>query len=456
MSADATAAATAMTTAVSPWLGGGSLASQPPLRGGTSADVVIVGGGYTGLSAALAFREEGRRVVLLEAQFCGFGASGRNAGHLTPTIGKDVPTLLRLFGKERTARFVALADLAIGEVEDLMRRHRIECAYEPVGNVIAAVHPKQFAAIDRAAEAARVLDLPGEILEPEAMRQRGLPRTFLRGFHETHGGLMDPGLYVQGLRSAALEAGVEIHELTPVTSIEDGQRPRVITREGSVSADLLVLGVNAYGLGFDLPPPLPSRMLPVYVQLIRTAPLTPEQLARVGWPGREGVYTAHEVLESWRLTSDNRIVGGSKHVRYGYGGRTLPDRDASLTLRLEAVLRARFPELAEVAVTDVWGGRIAFGLDFLPAVGRAGTAGRILYSLAYAGHGIAMASYAGRMLVDLENGRTGPGSALWERRGWPIPPEPLRWLVFRGLNGLFEAIDRRVDRSLAAGSPMTP
>lgn len=443
-------------SAISPWLGGGADALQPPLRGETAADVVIVGGGYTGLSAALALRAEGRRVVVLEAEFCGFGASGRNAGHLTPTIGKDVPTLLRLFGKERTARFVALADVAIGEVEALIERHRIECAYEPVGNVIAAVHPRQFAAIDRAAEAARVLGLPGEILEPDAMRRRGLPRTFLRGFHETHGGLMDPGLYVRGLRRAALEAGVEIHEQTPVTSVEDGPRPRVRTREGSASADLLVLAVNAYGLGFDLPPPLPSRMLPVYVQLIRTAPLTDEQLARVGWRGREGVYTAHEVLESWRLTRDSRIVGGSKHVRYGYGGKTLPDRDAALTLRLEAVLRARFPELGEVPVTDVWGGRIAFGLDFLPAVGRTGTAGRILYALAYAGHGIAMASYAGRMLVDLENGRTGPGAALWERRGWPIPPEPLRWLVFRGLNGLFEAIDRRVDRLVAAGSPLLP
>lgn len=433
--------------AVSPWLSEPA-DPQPPLRGDVHADVVIVGGGFTGLSTALALRAEGMRVVLLEAQFCGFGASGRNAGHLTPTIGKDVPTLLKLFGKEKTARYVALADLAMSEVETLMQRHAIDCEYEAVGNVIAAVHPKQFAALDRAAEASRVLGLPGDLLEPVDMRRRGLPRTFLRGFHETHGGILNPGLYVLGLRRAALAAGVEIHEHSPVLSIDDGARPSVRTRDGSADGDLLVLGVNAYGMGLALPRPLPSRMLPIHVQLLQTAPLTAEQLARVGWQGREGVYTAHEVLESWRLTRDNRVVGGSKHIRSGYGGQMLPDRDAAVALRLEAVFRRRFPELGEVEVTSAWGGRIGLALDFLPVVGRTGSAGRVLYAMSYAGHGVAMASYAGRMLADLAAGRPNPGSVLWDRWVPPLPPEPLRWLVFRALNGFFEAIDRRVDRSI--------
>jgi glycine/D-amino acid oxidase-like deaminating enzyme len=434
------------TLSVSPWMSEPA-DGTPSLRGDVSADVVIVGGGYTGLSTALALRAEGMRVVLLEAQFCGFGASGRNAGHLTPTIGKDVPTLLRLFGKEKTARFVALADLAMGEVEALIDRHAIACDYEPVGNIIAALHPRQFAAVDRAAEASRVLGLPGQLLEPAEMQRRGLPRSFLRGFHETHGGILNPGLYVLGLRRAALEAGVEIHEHSPVVEIEDGARPRVRTRDGSASGDLLVLGVNAYALGLALPRPLASRILPIYVQLLQTAPLTPEQLARVGWQGREGIYTAHEILESWRLTRDNRIVGGSKHIRYGYGGQVMPDRDATVALKLEAVLRTRFPELAEVEVTAAWGGRIGLSLDFLPVIGRTGSAGHVLYSMSYAGHGLAMASFAGRMLADLAAGRENPGSVLSDRWVPPLPPEPLRWLLFRALNGFFEAIDRRIDRA---------
>lgn len=431
---------------ISPWLAE-PIDACASLQADIKADAVVVGGGYTGLTTALALRAEGMRVVLLEAHSCGFGASGRNAGHLTPTIGKDVPTLLRLFGKERTGRFVSLADTAMAEVESLMSRHSIACEYEAVGNVIAAVHPKQFAAVDRAAEASRTLGLPGKLLDTAQMQERGLPRAFLRGFHETHGGVLNPGLYVRGLRRAAIKAGVEIHEHSPVVSIEDGAKPVVRTHEGSVTANLLVLGVNAYGFGLALPKPLDSRLLPIYVQLIQTAPLTPQQLARVGWKGREGIYTAHEILESWRLTADNRIVGGSKFIRYGYRGRTLPDRDAAVTLRLEAVLRRRFPELAEVEVTSVWGGRIGMTLDFLPTIGRTGKAGKILYAMSYAGHGVAMASLAGRMLADLAAGRDGPGSVLVSRRTIPLPPEPLRWAAFRALTTLFESIDRRVDQS---------
>jgi gamma-glutamylputrescine oxidase len=207
--------------------------------------------------------------------------------------------------------------------------------------------------------------------------------------------------------------------------------------------------VNAYGLGLDLPGPLARRLLPLYVQLLRTRPLTAEQLERIGWQGREGIYTAHEVLESWRLTADQRIVGGSKHARYALGGAELPDADPATATLLEGVLRRRFPEVPDVEIDGHWGGRIGFALDFLPVVGRTGTAGRILYSMSYAGHGIAMASYAGRMLADLASGREGPGALLWKRSTIPLPPEPLRWLVFRALIGFFEAVDRRVDRRIA-------
>ncbi len=409
-------------------------------------DAVVVGGGYTGLSTALALRAEGLSVAVVEARTCGFGASGRNAGHLTPTIGKDLPTLMRLFGHDRVASLVGLVELAIDEVERLIRVHAIECEYEAVGNVIAAVHPRQFANIDRAAAAARAFGLPGELLEPDAMRARGLPGSFLRGYHEPHGGILHPGLYVAGLRRAALACGATIFEESPVLRVEDGQRPCAHTQEGSVRGRVLVIATNAYARGLPLPAPLPAYMMPAYVQLLQTAPLNPAQLAAVGWQGHEGLYTAHEALESWRLTRDNRIVGGAKHVRYGYAGRVLPDADADVALRLDAVYRRRFPELADVEITQTWGGRIGFALDFLPVVGRTGKANNIYYSMSYAGHGIAMATYSGRMVADLVAGRSGPGAALWARRSLRLPPEPFRWLVFHALNGFFEGVDRRVDR----------
>ena len=151
------------------------------------------------------------------------------------------------------------------------------------------------------------------------------------------------------------------------------------------------------------------------------------------------------MLESYRLTDDHRIVGGAKTVRYGFGGRALADDPATFAF-LEAAFRDRFPALRHVAVTHRWGGPIAFALDFLPTVGVTGRHRNVFYSAGYAGHGIAMASYAGTMVADLLLGRDGPGRALWGRRTVPMPPEPLRWLVATGLVGLFAAIDRRTDR----------
>ncbi len=426
----------------SPWLETLDLTPAQPLREALDADVAIIGAGYSGLSTALALRQAGLRVAVLESRYAGFGASGRNAGHLTPTIGKDLPTLVTLYSAERVAGLLKLADAAIAHVEAAIVSHAIDCDYEPVGNVIAAVHPRQHANLDRAAAAARRCGVPGELLEPGDMRRRGLPPSFTRGWLEPHGGVLNPGKYVRGLRRAALDAGALLFEDTPVTAIDARAPALVSTPGGLVRARHVVVATNAFTPELGR---LRSRVLRTHVQLFQTAPLTPAQLARVGWQGREGVYTAHEMLESYRLTKDDRIVGGAKLIRYGFRGRWLPDVDPRLAAFLERTFRARFPELADVAVTRHWGGPIAFALDFLPLVGRDRRQPNVLHAVAYAGHGLALASYAGTLLADLILERESLGSALWTRTQVPLPPEPLRWLTVRGLTAFFGRIDRKAD-----------
>jgi gamma-glutamylputrescine oxidase len=422
--------------------------ARAKLTSSEQADVVVIGAGFTGLSAALALRREGFDVAVLEADYVGFGASGRNAGHLTPQIGKDLPTLLRLYSHDRVRALLGLVDRAIQSTEDLISSLGLECDYEPVGNILAAVHPGQFRSLDRAAEAAKAFSVDSELLEPESMRQRGLPGSFLRGLHERAGGLLDPGRYVTSLARAAEAEGVRIFERSAVLGLEEGPRLRVRTKEGSVDAPRAVVAVNAYGLDLPLPGKIARAALPIYVQLFRTEPLTSAQLSRVGWAGRQGVYTCHEILESWRLTADNSIIGGSKFIRYGYGGGRLRDRDGLVSAGLERVFRTRFPELTDVAVAKHWGGRIAMALDFLPAQGCSGRYDNIFYSLGYAGHGLALASHAGSMIADLMAGRHGPSTTLADRWSVGLPPEPLRWLAFQGLVKYFAAVDRRVDRQL--------
>jgi glycine/D-amino acid oxidase-like deaminating enzyme len=308
--------------------------------------------------------------------------------------------------------------------------------------VLAAVHPKQHGMLDKAGKAAAELGLDAEMLEPEAMRSRDLPATFTRGLLMRRGGILHPGRYVQGLRRVAETAGAHIAERSPVVRIEEGSPALVVTPGGRVRARAVVLATNAWtpALGW-----LRGTIARFHVYLFATAPLGEAERAAIGWRGREGIYTAHEMLESYRLTDDHRIVGGAKTVRYGFDGRALADDPATFAF-IEAAFRERFPALRHVAVTHRWGGPIAFALDFLPAVGVTGAYRNVYYSVGYAGHGIAMGSYAGTMIADLLLGRDGPGRVLWGHWKVPMPPEPVRWLVARGLVGAFGAIDRRVDR----------
>ena len=410
---------------VSPWLAEAD-ELNPPLADDLEVDVAIIGAGLTGLCSALELQAQGLSVALIESATAGFGASGRNAGHLTPTIGKDLPTLTRFFGRERVRALLHLVETAIGYVETLIEQYAISCDYEPVGNIVAAVHPRQYANLDRAAAAAAAYGVAGELLEPDEMRKRGLPASFQRGYLEPHGGILHPGRYVRGLRRAALQAEIALYEQTAVQRIDATQPAVVHTPKACVRARHVVIATNAYTPTLGV---LRSAVLPMYVQLFQTEPLSPAQHSLIDWRGHEGIYTAHEMLESYRLTSEGRIVGGAKHVRYGFAGRTLPDYSPALAASLELIFRLRFPQLSDLKITDHWGGPIAMALDFLPAVGRLGKHGNVLYAVGYAGHGVALASYAGRMLTDLLLERNGPGSALWSRRRLPLPPEPLRWLI---------------------------
>ncbi|MEE9608350.1 MAG: FAD-binding oxidoreductase [Myxococcota bacterium] len=432
--------------AVSPWMDEPCEAA-PSLSGSLETDVAVIGAGYTGLSTALALRAEGLRVAVLEREVAGFGASGRNAGHLTPTIGKDPPTLLRAFGRERARALVALAEDAVRHVERNIERFAIDCDYVPAGNVLAAVHPRQHARLERAAEASAALGAKVRFLPPEDMRKRGLPAAFTCGVLEECGGTLHPARYLRGLRRAALDAGVALHEQTPVLGLDAGRVARLRTPEGEVRAERVVLAANAFTpeLGW-----LRSRVTRLSVSLFESAPLSPEQRDAVDWRGREGIYTAHELLESYRLTARGTVVGGSKRVRYAFGGRAVPDAHPPTFALLESTFRERFPELADVAVERFWSGPIACTLDFLPVLGRTGKHGNVLYGAGYSGHGIALASYAGPLLADLALERDGPARALTRGLRLPMPPEPVRWLVVHALTGLFALLDNRVDRAARA------
>lgn len=419
----------------------------PPLAGDIDTDIAIVGGGYTGLSAALRLRELGHEVVLLEQEFCGFGASGRNAGHLTPTIGKDIFSCIRVYGEKRGLDLIRFGEDAVAFTERLIAEREIACDYRPNGNIIAGVHPGQREILARSAGLAARHGLHADFLDEAEMRARALPSAFLFGVHETGGGHLHPGKYVMGLRRAALDAGVQIYEKSPVDHIERGKTIILRSGESGVKARRILLATNAFtpvSLGM-----FRSKVAPLAVSLFSTPPLSDAQLKRLGWAGGEGLYTAHESLESFRLTADRRLLGGSKYVRYGYGS-SLPPADHPKTFaRLETMFRARFPEIAEAGIESYWSGWIALVLDFLPICGTVKGEENIYYSMGYNGHGIAQASMMGAAMADRMAGQDSGALDVLSRRLLPLPPEPFRWLAVHGLLAFLMGKDRRLDRKIA-------
>jgi gamma-glutamylputrescine oxidase len=424
---------------------------QPRLAGDTSADVAIVGGGLTGLSTVLALRRAGVEAVVLEREFCGFGASGRNAGHLTPTIGKDMPTLLMMYGEERTGRIVRFADHCVHRTEQLIAELGIDCDYHPAGNIMAVVHPKQEKRLRRAARVAERVGADVRFIEPEEMRARGVPPAFLCGALEGSGGTLNPGKLVLGLRGAALQSGIRIYEQTPVLEVHEGAKPSLRTPHGTVRAERVVMASNAYTREIGR---AGRKIAPLYITLCESAPLSDAQLEAIGgWPGREGVYTAHEALESYRLTAERTIIGNSKGPRYYWGGKpgARGGPHPGTQSMVEGAFRDRFPQLRDLPIARFWGGWIAMTLNFLPSIGRIDEDGRLLHAIGYNGHGVAQATAVGDLLTDLITGRENEWTGTIARPAPTLPPEPFLWLVARGALGLLGSLDRITDRQVRAG-----
>lgn len=422
----------------------------PPLEGAVQCDVAIIGGGYVGMNAALHLRAAGVDVVLVERDFCGAGASGRNAGHIGSTIGKDIYTLLRTFGHDKGLALARLGDAAVDHFNTRVAELGIDCDHERTGNAVVGVHPSQKDVLRRSIDIVLKHGLNFAYLDEAAMARRGLPPAFRFGALETEGGVLNPGKLALGLRRKVIDAGVRLFENTTVTGVhEDRGGVTLACATGTVRAASALIALNAYApetLGR-----LKTRVLPVRVTQFATRPLSAAEQARLGWQGREGVYTLHESLENYRWTADGRIVGGSKEVAYAYGSRLGHGLQPRIFELIEGAFRQRMPMLADVPVDRWWGGWIAMTLDYLPTAGTLGRTSAIHYYGGCNGHGVPQGFLMGTAVADRLLGRPSAALDLIRRFEVPLPPEPLRYAVFQAINRTLLAKDRRLDRALARG-----
>jgi glycine/D-amino acid oxidase-like deaminating enzyme len=409
-----------------PWWWDEAGADEPArtLEGDVTADVGIIGGGYTGLWTALALkeREPSSRVVLLEAATCGAGPSGRNGGFLHG-YWASLGELLSLFGRERALELARAGERIVPAVRALQD----EVWLREGGILMVSASPGQDAAIDAAVEAAAEVDRPEQAvaLTGDELAERIRSPVFRRGVFFPEGATVQPARLVRALRRAALDAGVELHEHSPAVRFGDGE---VVTPAGRVRAPELVVAINAAATGWR---PVARHVTNFGSYVVLTEPV-PELLEEIGWTGGEAVLDGRMFLHYFRTTNDGRVLMGSGSGPIGFRGR-LDERftsDEATAARAEHGLRRLLPGLAGARIERAWGGPIDVSADHLPFFGTVPGTGRVHYGLGYSGHGVGPSWLGGQILASLALGLDDEWTALpLATRSVPsLPPEPLKRL----------------------------
>jgi len=439
------------------WLSTAPYEPSPPLAGDVSVDVAVVGGGFTGLSAALHLREaESLDVAVLESEVVGFGASGRNAGFVMTLFGLTMGLTGFRFGKQKAKEAHLYMERAVDYVGELVQKYQIDCEYERNGFLRVATTPAYAKRIQHEMELAHSLGITGiEWLDAEQTAARVRSPLYLGAWWEPRCALINPAKHAWGLKRAAEGLGVRFYEKTPTQAIErtaDGVLLR--TPNGSVRAKKLVLATNAYS---HLIPQLRRKQVPAFTYIVLTEPLSKERLAPIGWQGREGIEDARNLVHYYRLTSENRLLMGGGNVLTTFGDDMDRDLSGPVFRELEAYVPRVYPSLAGVRFTHRWGGPVSVPVDMAPAMGFLGDE-RIVYSLGCMGHGVSLTQLNGRTIADLLLGRQTDLTSVFfvNRKTIPWPPEPFRLVLGQAIRGYMRAEDAWYDRKLPKGETAEP
>ncbi len=367
--------------------------NYPQLMGDHSVDICVVGGGYSGLSTAIALQEKGYQVILLESVKIGFGASGRNGGQLVNSFSRDIDHIEKHYG-QTTAQ--ALGDMAFEGadcIRDLIKRYNIECDYKQ-GGLFAAFTDKQMQELEQKKMLwERFGNTKLTMVDTKELKNIVNTSAYVGGLVDQHCGHIHPLKLALGEAAALTSIGGQVFEQSKVIDIEqvkDGLNEKVIvkTAQGRVTAKTLVLAGNAY-MG-NLEPKLAKKSMPCGTQIVTTEVL-PEALAKSLIPSQYCIEDVNYKLDYYRVTADNRLLFGGG-VTYGGGD---PD---SIKNFLKPHMDKIFPAMKAYKLDYAWGGDFLLTLSRLPQLGRIGS--NIYYTQGYSGHGVNTSHLGGKLLAE--------------------------------------------------------
>lgn len=380
----------------------------------SSVDVAVVGGGFTGLSAALELAKKGATVVLLEKNSVGWGASGRNGGMATTGLALGLGAAVNRYGKARAFEMFQEYDRAISTIEELVHEYEIDCDFNRSGKLSLAYKPSHQTGLEKTAELVR--EIPGypelALLDRDSIQSELGSEAYQGGLVDPRGAEIHPQKFVKGLLKAAGAAGAVICEDAEVLSVQGKQSPykQVQTTRGSVLARDVLIGTSGYT---DAPFKwLQRRVIPVGSFIVVTEPLTDEQVKRA-LPNRRQASDSKMLTYYFRITPDNRLLFGGR-ARFAPSN---PKSDVKSTQILQRALAEVFPYLRHARIDYSWGGMVDLMMDQMV---HSGKHDGMYYSLGYSGHGVQMAAHNGREMARLILGETDHN--MWE--DLPFPPVP--------------------------------
>jgi glycine/D-amino acid oxidase-like deaminating enzyme len=403
----------------------------PPKDLPESADVVVIGSGFTGLSAARSLAKKGARVVVLEKDEIGAGASSRNGGIVHPTLGVSGQVLIDRYGIERARVLYAIIIESMDFLERTIVEEGIDCHFVRRGAFEAAAKPGHLAWMQkRVALLKEEFDHQTETVLPAERSEYIGTDTYHGGWYDPLGAVVHPARLVYGLAEAALRAGAELHPYCPATAIETGSSMHTVsTTRGGIRTKSIILATNGYIS--DLVPAIRRRVIPINITAVATAPL-PIELADRLFPEQYCYWDTFRLFHYFQRTEDNRVVFGGVN---GLPRGSVQGEAGALHRRITRI----FPQLTEVQLDYAWQGNIALTFDRLPHLGQIEG---VYYALGYNGDGVLLGCYLGSRLASMVMGDGEPSplsqipfpaTSFYRRRAWFLP-------IARAFYGFLDAI----------------
>ncbi len=371
-----------------------------PLRGKNKADIVIIGGGFTGLSSAFHLKQQfpDKHIVILEGACCGYGASGRNGGFCVTDIFLD-----RSKVKENEIEdAVEVSFYGLNQIKHLIAEHGVECDIQENGMLEVALNDQQINSLKDQVERLTYFGLEATFLDEAALQAEVKSPIFKAGIKIPHGATLNPAKLAREMKRVVESMGVEVRERSVVTRVTPGKMNVVDTELGEISAPILVIALNAYAhkLGF-----FRDRVFPVAVHQIATAPLTQDQWESIGWQNRQGL-SDHRPLYSYSIPSvDGRIILGGVDFTYYNNDGLSSGNDKAVTRVIEKDLFEYFPQFEGLKIEHAWSGTTAYSLSRIPSVGVTGDFQNVYFGVGFS-NGVPSAQTAGRIIADLMAGKS--------------------------------------------------